>query len=260
MIYHYTRENVIEALRKIGIEQGDSVFIHSNLGFLGMMQNCGTKEKLCEEFLGAVKAVIGDEGTIILPAFSYSFCHGEVYNPLETGTTCGMLSEYMIRYFGSNRSLDPNFSVCGVGKNMIYYRDCNVHEAFGEDSFWERLIKQGGKIMCVNFDAGSTLIHFIERLNHVSYRYNKAFNGIKILDGKQVRDYAVHFVYDYDKPGDAYYPGRIDALCREKGIVKTAYLGKGSVLAYSAREYMDYIGELLKERPRILVKDEQEGA
>lgn len=258
MMYHYTRGDVIEALQKIGIEQGDSVFIHSNLGFLGMMENCGTKEKLCEGFLGAVKAVIGEEGTVILPAYSYSFCHGEIYDPMETGTTCGMLSEYVIHQFGCNRSLDPNFSICGVGKNISYYRDCNVHEAFGEDSFWERLINKGGKIMCVNFDAGSTLIHYIERRNHVAYRYNKAFNGVKIVDGKRIRDYAVHFVYD--EPGDSYYPGRIDVLCREKGLVKTSVLGKGSVLAFPAKEYVEYISELLKERPRILVKDEQEGA
>lgn len=256
MIYHYTRENVIESLQKIGIKEGDSVFIHSNLGFLGMMENCLTKEKLCEEFLNAIKTTIGDEGTIIAPAFSYSFCHGEVYKPLETGTTCGMLSEYMIHNYGHNRSLDPNFSICGVGKDIIYYRDCNVHEAFGKDSFWERFVKKGGKIICVNFDAGSTLIHYIEKLNHVAYRYNKAFNGIKIVDGKQIRDYAVHFVYDYDKPEDAYNPSRIDILCKDKGIAKTAYLGKGSILAFPVREYVEYISELIKERPRILVRDE----
>lgn len=256
MIYHYTQEDLIEALQATGIAEGDSIFIHSNLGFLGMMKDCGTKERLCEGFLEALKTVVGDEGTIILPAFSYSFCHGEIYDPLTTGTTCGMLSEYVIRNYGGSRSLDPNFSVCGLGKNIAYYKDCNVHESFGENSFWERLIKMRGKILCINFDAGSTLIHYIEHLNRVDYRYNKAFNGIKIIDGKQVRDYAVHFVYDYDKPGDAYNPSRIDSLCREKGIVKTANLGKGSILAFPVIEYVDYISELLKKRPRILVKDE----
>lgn len=260
MIFHYTRDNVISALEEVGIEREDSIFIHSNLGFLGMMKDCETKEKLCEGFLDAIKTVLGDEGTVILPAYSYSFCHGEEYRPLETGTTCGMLSEYMLRHYGYNRSLDPNFSICGTGKRIAWFRDCNVHEAFGADSFWERFIKMDGKILCINFDAGSTLIHYIENLNHVAYRYNKAFNGVKLVDGKQIRDYAVHFVYDYDKPGDSYYPGRIDALCREKGIVKATHLGKGNILAFSAREYVSYISELLQERPRILVRDEQENA
>lgn len=260
MMYHYTQKDVIEALHEVGIEQGDSIFIHSNLGFLGMMKDCGTKEKLCESFIDALSAVIGDEGAIITPAFSYSFCHGEIFDPSKTGTTCGMLSEYMIQKYAYNRSLDPNFSICGVGRDIVYYRDCNVHESFGRDSFWERLLKRGGKVLCINFDAGSTMIHYIENVNRVAYRYNKAFNGIKIVDGEQVRDYAVHFVYDYDKPGDAYEPMRIDALCREKGIVKTACLGKGSILAFPVREYAGYISELLKKRPRILVKDEQGGA
>ncbi|MCM1213720.1 MAG: AAC(3) family N-acetyltransferase [Lachnospiraceae bacterium] len=252
MIAHYTRENIIEALQKVGIKQGDSVFIHSNLGFLGILQNCKTKEQLCEEFIGAVKTVIGDDGTIVTPTFSYSFCHGEIYDPVETGSTCGMLSEYMIHNYAYNRSLDPNFSICGVGQEMPYYRDCNVHEAFGKDSFWERFVKKDGKVLCVNFDAGSTLIHYVEKINHVTYRYNKAFNGIKIIDGKQIHDYAVHFVYDYDKPEDSYNPSRIDALCKEQGIVKSAYLGKGNILTFSTKEYVDYISELLKEYPRIL--------
>ena len=35
----YEYNDIIFSLRKIGLEQGDSVFIHSNLGFFGKLKD-----------------------------------------------------------------------------------------------------------------------------------------------------------------------------------------------------------------------------
>lgn len=251
----YTREDVCKAMEAVGIGRGDDVFLHSNLGFFGLPENCRSSEEMCELFRTSIQSVIGDDGTFVVPTFSYSYCHGEIYDPLQTKTNCGMLSEYMRKKFPQNRSLDPNFSICGTGAHMGEYLRCNIHETFGKGSFWEKFMQYDGKIVCMNFDAGSTFVHYIERQNNVPYRYNKAFNGISMIDGASHRDYAVHFVCDGGD--DAASMERVDELCTEHGISKQVELGKGTVLSFSAQTYFDFFSKLLKTRPRILcVKEE----
>lgn len=250
----YTGRDIQEALQAVGICLGDDVFIHSNLGFFGMLEGCRSANDICEGFLTAIKDVVGAAGTVAVPTFSYSYCHGEVYDPYETRTGCGMLSEYVRQRFPENRTLDPNFSICGLGAHMEEYKQCNIHESFGCGSFWEVFMKNKGKIICMNFDAGSTFIHFIERKNDVPYRYNKAFNGETLKDGRLQKDYAVHFVFEGE--ADAPCMERVDALCREHHIFKQVNLGKGTILAFPVQEYFTFFSDLLKRRPRVLCRKE----
>ena len=101
----------------------------------------------------------------------------------------------------------------------------------------------------MNFDSGSTFIHFIERNNNVSYRYNKAFNGKTIIHGIVKKDYAVHFVFD--GADDAPSMERVDELCKAQNVSKQVNLGKGTILAFSTQKYYDFFTELLKVRPRV---------
>lgn len=173
---NYTQNDLEQALKAIGLKAGDNLFIHSNIGFFGNMENALTAQDLCKNFTSAIRNVISEEGTLVLPTFSYSFCHSEIYNPKTTKSDCGMLTTYTMELSDTYRSLDPNFSITTWGKNAVYYTEKPTHESFGAGSFWERLLSTGGKIVCMNFDCGSTFIHFVERYCSVDYRYNKAFN------------------------------------------------------------------------------------
>ena len=255
MGYDYTCQDLENSLREIGVSEGDNVFIHSNIGFFGRMKDVKSADELCNCFLSVIKKTVTTNGTIVLPAFSYSFCHNEVYNPKTTKTTCGMLSEYAIKQSDTIRSIDPNFSIVAWGRLSKEYTENPTHESFGKGSFWSRILESGGKIICMNFDCGSTFVHYVERANDVSYRYNKAFNGIiEMPDGNKIRDYAVHFVFEGEKD----YPTfeRLDRKCREKNICKISNLGKGTILAMDIKQYYNLICESLKENPRFLTVGE----
>ncbi len=250
----YCYEDIVEALKRLGITKGDSLFIHSNLGFFGRLKDCDSSEKLCETFYQAIKEVIGLEGTLTLPAFSYSFCHGEVFDKNLTKTGCGLFPEYMRRRANAVRSDDPNFSIVASGKNAVFYTENPVHESFGKGSFWEKFLHTNGKILCMNFDCGSTFVHYVEHENRVPYRYNKAFNGEMICQGKKIKDYFVHYVYDKDKPKDEPSFVRLDQLCKENGISKTVFLARGAINCMESQAYFHFISEMLKKEPYFLTK------
>lgn len=252
----YTYQDICAALHSAGIGEGDSLFIHSNIGFFGTLEGANDPAGLCGQFVGAIREVLGKEGTLIVPTFTYSFCHAEIFDPDRTASGCGLLAEYVRTIPGALRSMDPNFSVAAMGRLAKYYTDAWPHEAFGADSFWERLLKQNGRIACFNFDGGSTFVHYVERCCNVPYRYNKAFNGVMIQDGKEYRDYAVHYVYAQEHPEDGPYFERLDKLLREQAFCHRESLGRGSILSFPVKEYKQFIEEILAMRPRFLTKGE----
>lgn len=256
-MFAYTKEDIITKLKAIGICEGDDIFIHSNIGFFGKLKDCSTQELLCKTFTEALINTVGEEGTIILPAFTYSFCKNEIYDPLYSKSACGILTEYIRRLPQADRTTDPNFSVAVIGKHQVDYCTDPAKESFGRDSFWERFMNNSGKLICMNFDCGSTFVHYVEKSNEVEYRYNKAFNGIIRKEGREYKDYGVHFVYDLDKPGDGPDFSRLDRMLRRYGLCRMEKLGKGAVLAFHSTKYYDFISEMLKKRPRFLTKNEE---
>ena len=250
----YKKQDIVNALKEIGITEGDNIFIHNNLGFYGVLEGCNSADDLCRIFLEAITEVITVKGTVVVPTFSYSYCHGEIYNPETSKTTCGLLAEYLIKNYPQNRTLDPNFSVCGFGPGFDDYLKCNIHESFGRDSFWEKFINNNGKFVCMNVNASSTFVHYIEHQKDVDYRYNKAFNGVTVVNGVEKKDYAVHYVFD----GEDDYPcyPRMSEVSFEAGIVKKALLSRGTVLTFNAKEYYDLFYNLLDKRPRVLCNKE----
>lgn len=250
---HYQYQDVVEALKNVGLQNGDTVFIHSNIGFYGRMEGADNADALCGGFFQALKEVVGLDGTIVVPTFSYSFCHSEEYHVNTTPSGCGMFSEYVRKQEDVIRSMDANFSVAAWGKLKEYYtRDC-AHESFGKGSFFERFHLQHGKILCMNMDCGSTFVHYLEKLRDVPYRYNKAFNG-EMWDQEEnyARDYFVHYVYALEKPEDGPFFGRLDKKCHEQGVCVTASLGKGTMLLMESDTYANLIFETLKTEPRFL--------
>lgn len=247
----YSYLDLVNTLKEIGVNKGDNLFIHSNIGFFGRMEGVRSSDELCYFFTKGIKEVISDEGTLVLPTFSYSFCHGEEYNPQKTKSDCGMLTTYSIKQEDTYRSLDPNFSVSAWGKNAKYYTENPTHESFGTGSFWDRILSTDGKLICMNFDCGSTFVHFVERYCSVSYRYNKAFNGIIVTEnGHSYKDYFVHYVHDGGI--DAPYFGRLDQKCKEEGLCHIAKLGKGSILSLKFQPYFDLICKMIKTQPGFL--------
>lgn len=257
MAFAYTYNDLLSALRDAGLRESEDVFIHSNIGFFGRLEGVSSSQELCDRFICALHEVLGPKGTLIVPTFTYSFCHEEIYDPDTTVSQCGMLAETVRKRPTSLRSADPNFSIAAEGENALFYTKTWSHEAFGAGSFWEKLLSVNGRIACFNFDCGSTFVHYAEHLSGVSYRYNKAFNGISIQNGKRIRDYAVHYVYNLERPQDAPCFSRLDDLVRQQPFCQIAPLGRGEMLSFPARDYLELITKTLKERPRFLTQEEE---
>ena len=251
---NYTKNDICAALQEIGLKKGDDVFLHTNLGFFGRCEAVKNANDLCRTFFEAITEIIGQEGTVIVPAFTYSSCHKEPFDPATTKSDMGMFSDYIWKLKGSMRSLDPNFSVVAIGRKANFYTIDPPEKSFGDNCFFERFYNENGLICNLNFDAGTTYVHYVEHKLNVPYRYDKKFVGEVLVNGQWETRVSYHFVFDGEDNEPVF--DRLHQLSIERGVAHITTLGKGVVLGERAQELFNLIKETMEQRPRFLLHKE----
>lgn len=254
MASSYNKHEIVECLKNLNISKGDILFSHSNIGFLGKLESAKNSTDYYSIFKDAIFEVIGPEGTWIVPTFSYSFCKGNNFDLNNTPGTCGILSEELRKDPESVRSEDANFSVSAIGEKAIELTSKVSSYSFGPDSFFDRFYQQKGKILNINFDSGSTFVHYVERELNVPYRFDKGFEGLFINKSiSEGREY-FHFCYDLNKPDNIADFTKIDKIAKSENIIQTSSLGRGSLLSFKTTDMFKLIKKQIKINPAILVK------
>jgi aminopeptidase-like protein/aminoglycoside N3'-acetyltransferase len=195
--WHYNKQQMTRALEQVGIQRGDTILCHSNVGFFGVPEAGITREAIFETILSAFEDVLGSDGTLVVPTFTYSFCRGEPYDPHETPSGMGIFAEMLRCHPLARRSLDPIFSVAALGKRAEELTADAPVECFGPSSFWARFRQADGGICFLNLDLNyCNFNHYVERCLNVPYRYNKMFTGHIVRDGETEKAAAIHFCRD----------------------------------------------------------------
>jgi len=250
----YSETDVVNALRDVGIENGDTVFTHSNLGFFGRLKGAETKTEYCESFYRAVRDVLSEDGTLVVPTFTYSFTDGDRFKPAETESNMGMFAEFVRTHPDSVRSADPNFSVAAIGPLAEQLTGDPPAHSFGQDSFWERFLAVGGKFCNFNMDAASTFLHYVERCLDVPYRWDKPFAGVVVRGGTEEHRVFYHYVRALDEPAHEPNFEAFDEQARAQGVVERSNLGKGQVVSITAQDTYNVTERAYLENPAFLIE------
>jgi aminoglycoside 3-N-acetyltransferase len=159
---------LIQDLSRLSINRGDVVFVHSSLRSIGNVTGGAVT------VLQALKEAVGEEGTIIMPAYwmpggsMQSACStpGYVFDVKKCGTSMGAIPAALLKITGVKRSVHPTHSCAAWGPGAEYLTSGH-HQApsvFGEGSPWERLAKmQNAKVMGLGVSMGPvTFYHRLE--------------------------------------------------------------------------------------------------
>lgn len=143
-------------LRELDLERGMDVMVHSSLSRIGHVTGGP------ETVINALLAVIGPDGTLMMPSFNHGAA--QVFNPLTTPTTNGAIPNAMWRRPDAVRSLHPTHSVAAIGPRAEEY--CAGHLETGiwaADSPIGRLVHSGGYILSLGVThESSTAYHIAE--------------------------------------------------------------------------------------------------
>lgn len=169
----HTLEQFKKDLYALGLRAGDTVMIHSSYKSLGGIEGGAAG------IFAALEELLGPNGTLVLPAFSYATVNYDqpVFDRKETPSCVGYLPEYFrTQVPGVIRSMHASHSCSLKG-----YRAAELaagHELddtpVGPNSPLAKLPKIGGKILILGCDpAHNTTLHGVEETAEPPYLFDR---------------------------------------------------------------------------------------
>lgn len=251
----YTIDDMVSALRRLGLRSGDIVFVHASLGNLGNMSGSQDPINRARILYTSLREIVGLEGTILVPTYTFSFCNGEDFDIELTPTLGGPWSEstefleYVRHLPDAVRSEDPIHSVAGVGLAARELLTDLPATCFGPGCLHERLRRAGGKICMLGLGLDeASFRHYVEEEVGVPFRFKKLFTGW-IRNGAELRKtgwlYNVRILADNGLPDGA----RLERDAVETGVCKSSSVGRGRILLTNTDDYFDLTAEAIRNDP-----------
>ena len=146
-----SKAQIARDLEALGVRRGDILLVHSSLSRLGYVEGGA------DTVIDALLDVLGQDGTLVMPAFSFrtgmqECLESEPHFDLVTSPSeMGRITEVFRLRPGVRRSLHPTHSICAFGPKAQYLTE--GHETcltpFAASSPLAKLVELEGKILCL---------------------------------------------------------------------------------------------------------------
>lgn len=235
-------EELCLAIRACGVEAGDLLLVHSALGAIGPIE--GGAQTLIEAFL----AVLGEEGTLAMPAMTDPFVR---FDPATSPSNVGALTEALRKDPRAHRSRFPVHSVVARGRRAEAL--CAEHErcsaGCGAGSPFYKMWQWGGKILLLGVDQDrNTCLHAFEdeaaspyfwtleipAPNYAPYHGEGTFTLRDFPEGHR------NFI-------------ALSARLRAAGLLRYGKIGAAVTQLMEARRLHDFLLPLLREDPFLFL-------
>lgn len=251
------KQEILEALRQVGVAQGQTIMVHTSLGSLGFV--CGGPQVVIEALLESV----GPEGTIMMPTQSWKNLdpaagvhwqepeqwwplireHWPAYDKRITPTnTMGAVAEMFRTWPGTLRSDHPARSVAANGRQAQYLTQHHtLSNIFGDGSPMGRLYELDGYVLLigVGYDKNTSL-HLADARASYPGKHNVTEYSAVLEDGQRVwKGYSTLYVDGADFT-------QIGAAFEQAHPVCKAPLGNGTITLMKQRTLVDFAVEWME--------------
>ena len=245
-----TFEKLVEGFRELGVEEGDTLLVHSSY------KSFGEVEGGPQLVIRALEAVLGTDkdGTLIMPTFNFDFNKGQPWDVRTTPSKMGVLTEMVRTDPRAKRVFHPFYSFAILGKHAETLGSLRYKSAYERDSVFGKLRDLNGKIMVIglSYTNSMTFFHHIEQMEGVDYRFLKQFTGeVTDENGNTYADTFEMLVRDIDK-GVITEVDPMGALMEQAGVIKSAKIGEADVKLMKANEVYEFTAREMRRDPHLL--------
>ena len=182
--------SLTDCFKKLGINNRDSTYITGNLGALGRIRI--EKNLKMSLFLKALRNRAGNDANIFSPSASMNLMNTKISYDIDNTPSheMGAFAEYFRILPDSIRTNHPFWSISGQGSDAFRLKNVSKH-SYGAGSPWTIFLELEVKqiTMGIHPSKAVSLIHHIETIFGVPYRYTKEFMqpikyGEKIIEEK----------------------------------------------------------------------------
>ncbi|SHI95961.1 Aminoglycoside 3-N-acetyltransferase [Anaerovibrio lipolyticus DSM 3074] len=174
-------------LKKFGVKHGDVLYVASDITMLMYkVRNTYNIESIEEydEYLNALvdklQEIIGNDGTLLFPVFTWGFCRGEGFSIKESACEVGALNNWILKNRRDfQRTQHPMYSFMVWGKDARLLAGMQNIDGWGDDSPFAYLRENNATTLTFDILLGKcfTFKHYVERCLKVPWRYTKEFAG-----------------------------------------------------------------------------------
>ncbi len=249
----YTKEDLIQSIKNIGIKRTDTLLVHSSMKAIGDVE--GGAETVLDAFIQYM-----EEGLLIFPTHSWIRINKEnnLFDPLKEPSCIGILSNLFLKRPGVIRSWHPTHSVAALGRDAELYTagEEKTNTASPRFGCWGKLYKRKAKILFLGCSTSkNTFIHGVEEWNNIPNRLSETPVDFRIRkpDGEII----VCPQYGHYSPvkdiSENYDKIQIPMLHR--GITKKGKIGDAQSYLCDAEAMADLTSEFLKKDPDLFIDD-----
>ena len=251
MAADYQYSDLLRGYAELGVKRGGLVFVTSDLARL--MRYAGSdKDALLDAHLRAFRELLGQEGTLFVPTSSLDLCNTEtVFDLLTTPSyQMGAFSEFVRTREGAVRSFHPFWSVAGLGPAAQPMLGNISRHAYGWNSVFQRFVE--ADVLGVSIGKhprfAIPVIHHIETVAGVPYRYNKEFSHPVRRDEQVVREpyYLAVVRRDSDLVRDS-NRSIFAHFIETNGPMREVEIGRGRAWSFSHKAFFDATTRLLSK-------------
>lgn len=243
-----TFENLVEGFRELGVAEGDTLLVHSSYKSLGAVDGGP------QTVINALEAVLGEEGTLIMPTFNFDFNKGQPWDVRSTPSKMGVLTELVRVDPRAKRVFHPFYSFAILGKHAEMLGSLRYKSSYERNSVFGKLRDLDGKIMVIglSYTNSMTFFHHIEQMEGVDYRFLKQFTGeVTDWDGTTKVDTFEMLVRDIDK-GVVTEVNPMGELMEKAGIIKVGRIGEAEVKLMKANDVYEFTAREMRRDPYLL--------
>lgn len=248
-----TEEMLQNDLKMLGLECGDMVYVHTSMKAIGWVDG-GT-----EALIGAFLAVLGEEGTLVVPTHTLSFPGrgAAPYDSACTPTVLGAFPDAVWRHPGALRSGHGSHSSAAIGRDAAYLTENHdPTHALGKHSPLYRLWEKGGKILLLGVThTANTTVHLGESLAKVPYltaHYDASWGDTVY---RLAPDGSVEVHRQVEFPGCSDNFEQLETLLEARGQIRLGFVGEAPSRLMSSRDLAAAVREVLAENPGALLCD-----
>jgi aminoglycoside 3-N-acetyltransferase len=250
-----TRDDIVAGLRRVGLNAGAGVAVHSSLRGLGCVVGPGgtplDRDGAARTVIDALVEVLTPDGTLMMPSFNHGapFADGGAgfYDPLTTPTTNGTIPELFRRLPGVHRSLDPTHPVAAWGKHARRYTQFHHRTlTMGPGSPLGLLGREGG--LCLLIGVGykvNTYHHVVETtLGAPCVGPRTEAYPVRLGDGRVVQGRG----WGWRERGCPIDDGaRYGRLMESRGLQRETMIGAARVILFRLSDCFEVVAEALRD-------------